>query len=346
MKQLGENCIIFIKGRKKWWELIFPFFCFVIALAIFYNAYEVLTTTSNPDFVEVILGWSFAALLFIVLGSVFGMVKDHYFDFEKQRYKIVKRVGIIGFGGWHGFNSLEYVSVFKNPNSDYEVNLWFNTNKYFTIHILNDKEEAIEAGRTLAKKLEISFHHGLNEQEFYVEEEAIVIPEDQRKIDAHFSQGRRPFWQTIIAASCYTAAIVILYLFYISSSIDLEGKKIILPIRMLELPFILITLGIGFSVVNDYLFDFQNKQFRIIHNIGPIRWGKWRRINSLDYISVFQKVEGKFEINLWYNKNRHINFYVFRSYNEAMSVGELLAKKLRINLVDASSPRDSKWIEL
>ena len=64
---------------------------------------------------------------------------------------------------------------------------------------------------------------------------------------------------------------------------------------MLELPFILITLGIGFSVVNDYLFDFQNKQFRIIHNVGPIRWGKWRRINSLDYISVFQKVEGKFD---------------------------------------------------
>lgn len=346
MEQLGENRVILIKGRKRWWELIFPFFCFVIVLSILYDAYEVLTSSFNPNFVEVILGWSFAALLFIVLGCVFGMVKDHYFDFENKRYKVVKRVGVIGFGHWHEFKSLEYVSVFENTSCDYEVNLWFNTNKYFSIHILDDRDEAIRAGSALAKKLKITFHNGSNEQEFYAEDETIPITEDEREIDAHFSQGRRPFWQTIIAAFFYTAAVVVLYLFYISSSIDFGEKKIILPIQMLALPIILISIGIGFSIVNDYLFDFQNKQFKIIHNVGPIRWGKWRTIKSLDYISVFQKVEGKFQINLWYNKNRHITFSVFRAYEDAMSAGKILAKKLRINLVDASNPRDSKWIEL
>lgn len=346
MKSRNDNEIIQVKGKKKWWKLIFPFFCFVVALAILYDGAEVLFTDPDSNFIAVILGWSFAASLFVILGCVFGMVKDHYIDFENGRYKIVKRVGVVSFGRWYNFKSLDYVSVFENVSYDYEINLWYNTNKYFSVHMLNDSDEAIEVGRALAKKLKISFHNGLNEQEFFYEDEAIPIPDDERKMDAHISQGRRPFWQTILAALFYTAAIVVLYMFYISSSFDFGEKKLILPFQMLELPIILISLGVALSVVNDYIFDFENKQFRIIHNVGPISWGKWRPIKSLDYISVFQKVEGKFQINLWYNTNKHINFSVFRNYDESMIAAKQLAKKLQIDLVDASDPRDSKWIEL
>ncbi|RDK88779.1 hypothetical protein [Marinirhabdus gelatinilytica] len=334
-----------VKGEKAWYALLFPFICFCIALGILYNVYEDLTLIKDDGYIDVIVGGSFPAFMFIVLGSVFGMVRDYHFDFEQKRYKIVKRVGIIGFGSWKPFKSLEYVSVFQNLDHKFEINLWYNANKHFFIDSYFFKKPAIEHAVALAKQLNIEYHNGLTNQQYTVEDDYVEpIPKDKRKIDAYFSQGNRPLWQTTIAALCFTLALVALYLFI--TGIDVERKTLKLPIRTIEIPIILFSCGIGFSTVNDYLFDLENNQFKIIHNIGPIKWGRWKLLSSLDYISVYQKRKGVFLINLWYNTNKHINLSGSTEYNKAMEVGGQLAAKLDIDLLDASDPHNTKWVEV
>ncbi|WP_432412004.1 hypothetical protein [Rasiella sp. SM2506] len=341
----NETNITIVRGKKAWYKLLFPFVCFCIALVILWDGYEVLNTKSDVSTIEVILGWPFAAMLFIILGTVFGMVRDYHFDFKNRRYKIVKRVGIIGFGSWKRFQNLEYVSVFENPETNFEINLWYDSNKHFFIDSCFDSKAAIKRATHLAKQLDIEFHNGMTNQQFVVGDiSTAFISKEKTKVDAYFTQGNRPFWHTVIAGACFTLSFVILYMVFLE--IELLNQRLRSIVNSIELLVMLMATGVRFSMVNDYLFDLENNQFRIIHNIGPIKWGKWRQLAQLDYISVYQKIEGQFQINLWYNTNKRINISGSNDFANALAIGEKLAKKLEIDLLDASDPHNSKWVEM
>ncbi len=342
---MNKNEIAIVKGKKAWYALVFPFACFCVALGVLWNGYEVLVSEKDVSFVEVVLGWSFAAFLFVILGVVFGMVRDYHFDFKRKRYKIIKRVGILGFGRWKQFHNLEYVSVFENPDSRFEINLWYDTTKHFYIDSYFFSEAAVKRARELAQQLNIEFHNGMTNQQFVMEDDtAAPIPKEQRKIDAYFSQGNRPLWQTIVAAFCFTVSSVVLYAMFFEIPVNNQNYR--LPLRSIEIVLLLMITGIRFSMVNDYLFDLENNQFKVIHVIGFIKWGTWKQLASLDYISVYQKKEGQFQINLWYNTNKHIHISGSNEYKSALNIGEQLAKKLQIELLDASDPHHKKWVEL
>ncbi|QIE59561.1 hypothetical protein G5B37_08300 [Rasiella rasia] len=338
--------ITIVRGKKAWYALVFPFICFCIALAILWNGYETMMSNKNIDLVGLVLGWSFGAGIFVVLGTVFGMVQDYYFDFNRKRYKIVKRVGVLGFGKWHSFKQLEYVSVFENPDGAFEINIWYNSNKHFFVDSFVKSASAIKFASKVANKLNIELHNAINNVHQHSGENDVAasISKEDRKIDAYFSHGNRPLWQTIIAALCFASALGLVYSFVMG--LDFVHKRGKWPLQIFEIVAILISAGVRFSIVNDYLFDLQHDQFKIIHNVGPIRWGKWRALKSVDYISVFQKNEGYFLINLWYNTNKHITLTASDDYSKGMEVGAKIAKQLNIALLDASNPRDSQWVDM
>lgn len=305
------------------------------------------TPTENMS-VGLFLSMSLLAILpLVVLGIVFSMVKDFHFDFVKKEYKIVKRVGPIGFGYWRNFESLDYISVFKNLDNLFEIKLWYNTNQHYSIDIYKNKQDAIIKAKELAKNLAIDLYtpdtdYGYVENESEPEE----IPEHLRVINAHISEGTRPLWQIIIAALFYTAAFVSLYLFYETFTLDLNQKRITAYFDIFKITGILIMLGISFSLVKDYQFDFKNNQYRIIKRVGPFRLGRWQNFQSLDYISVFKKNESKYVVNLWYNKNKHFSFGMSNRPETALYIGSELSKKLKIDLLDATDPHNSKWVTI
>jgi len=54
-----------------------------------------------------------------------------------------------------------------------------------------------------------------------------------------------------------------------------------------------------------------------------------------------------YEINLWYNRNKHFNIGTIDDFKLAIKQGKMIAKKLDIDLLDAATdPRDSKWVDL
>lgn len=160
------------------------------------------------------------------------------------------------------------------------------------------------------------------------------------------SQGERALWQLVIAALLYTGMFTCLYYFSTTFNIHDEVKKVKASLVFLELAIFLFLSGISFSIVRDYHFNIKEKKYKILFCIGPIRVGSWKTFENLNYISVFKNNKDKFEVNLWYNKNKHFNISTYGKQNFALLAGKHIAKKLNIDLLDATEPRNSKWVEI
>lgn len=80
-------------------------------------------------------------------------------------------------------------------------------------------------------------------------------------------------------------------------------------------------------------------------SIGPFTFRKrWKDLKKLEYISVF-KTENGYEVNLWYNKNKIINLFVFDNFDEVIKKAFFFAEKLDIDLLDARERGYHKWID-
>lgn len=115
---------------------------------------------------------------------------------------------------------------------------------------------------------------------------------------------------------------------------------------LIQIASVALLAAFYYSVIQTYYFDFKNNLYKHERAFLWFKLGKWNPLPELEYISVFQKEEGVFEINLWYIGNKHFKIYHMFDEEEAMETGKQLAKSLRIDLLDATVANDSKWVEL
>jgi hypothetical protein len=161
------------------------------------------------------------------------------------------------------------------------------------------------------------------------------------------SESDRPLWQIPIAALFFTMAFGII------------GYKIFFwattnnPLRLRLIDFegviYLSAIGTSFCSRKRIHIDISKSRFRPTLEIGPLKFGKWQTIKNYQYVSVFHQptIGGGyiFEVNLWYDKNKHFELYEENSYKEAFLIGYELSEELNIDLLDATVPNDFKWID-
>ena len=342
-----KNGIYITRGRMTVIRLIFPAFCFAFAVYMIYYGFNNASLMEPKDRFGPIFFGVMMAFLLTILGIVSGTVRDHHFDFLRKRYKIVKRVWFIGTGTWKPFRNIEYVSMYRNNDGKYEIKLWYNTNKNFSIEYFRSKKRAVKAGEQMAKDLAIDFYDGTDEQEIIYEDHKVEkIPEEKRRIHVEIYQPKRPFWQLLTATIFYILALLSVVLFIRSVIIAGDEEELIILPQVLEISWLFLIAAFSFSVLRDYKFDFKNNQYKEIYRLGPIRVGKWKKFSSIDYISVFRKREKKIIVNLWYNDNKRIKLAEYRNFNDAMFQGERVARSLKIDLLDAGDPHNTTWVKL
>lgn len=163
------------------------------------------------------------------------------------------------------------------------------------------------------------------------------------------SEGNRPWWQLIIAASLYTAIFYLLFLFF--STIKFSGKTNDLKgsLSIIELIIFLLPTALAFSVVRDFLFDLEKKKYKVEYCIGPFHIGKWTELPEIEYVSVFKQPlsngQFRYEANLWYQRNKHFNVYESETKEPAFEMGKQLSKVLNVKLLDATVPNKYKWVD-
>ena len=161
------------------------------------------------------------------------------------------------------------------------------------------------------------------------------------------SERPRPIWQIPIAAFFFTFATILL----LSLVYDLKFTEDDLKIAIKKLYSVmwLVSIGTGFCYKKQIQVDVKNSKFKPTIVIGPVKLGQWNTINNYKYVSVFLQplVDGTttFEVNLWYDHNKHFELYYVNDYTEAFLIGYELSEQLNIDLLDATVPNDFKWVD-
>ncbi|MCD2258008.1 hypothetical protein [Psychroserpens luteolus] len=160
------------------------------------------------------------------------------------------------------------------------------------------------------------------------------------------SERNRPIWQIPIAALCFTFAVYLIYSLITDVEWSMQNRRHIIDEYIFIV--IVITIGIGFCSQKRIHIDLKNSRFRPTVEIGNFKYGKWKTIHNYEYVSVFQQLlshGSTFEVNLWYDTNKHFQLYERDSFKDALIVGYHLSEELNIDLLDATNPRDSVWVD-
>ncbi len=161
------------------------------------------------------------------------------------------------------------------------------------------------------------------------------------------SEKQRSLWQRIIASLFFTAAIILLvYILYTSHWSD---DNLINIGHNIKGVIYLIGFGTAFSFHQSVYIDIKKSKFRQTYEIGPIKLGQWKTISNYEYVSIFHQPldDGNkiFEVNLWYDRNKHWELYEKYDYKEAFLIGYELSEILQIDILDATIPNNYRWID-
>ena len=163
-------------------------------------------------------------------------------------------------------------------------------------------------------------------------------------------EGNRPWWQRLIAALLYTVTFVLLLLFFTNFQFTLDTKMLKGSFGLLEISIFTFFNALAFSVVRDFVFDIENRRFKILYCVGPIELGSWRKLPEIEYVSVFKQLlaDGNYvyETNLWYQGNRHMEIYENLDKAMAFEMGREIAKILNVSLLDATVPNNYVWVDV
>lgn len=161
------------------------------------------------------------------------------------------------------------------------------------------------------------------------------------------SERNRPYYQTILSALLFTAAVAY-FIFYVYNAYWSDNTIRAIGYNF-EVVIYLFGAGVAFSFQKSIYINLKALQFRSTFEIGPIKLGKWKTVPNPQYVSIFKQplVDGNhiFEVNLWYQKNKHWELYEKHDYVEAYKIGFELAEELNIDLLDATTPNNFKWVD-
>ncbi|MCT4629201.1 hypothetical protein [Winogradskyella sp.] len=161
------------------------------------------------------------------------------------------------------------------------------------------------------------------------------------------SESNRPIWQIPIAALFFTLAFGLLaYTIYEVKFSNESVRSAIVDIKNIVF---LAAIGAGFSSQKRIYIDLEHSKFKPTIEIGPLKFGKWKQIYNYEYVSVFhqplQDGDYIYEVNLWYDRNKHFCLFEKNDYKEAFIIGYELSEELNIDLLDATVPNDYKWVD-
>lgn len=155
---------------------------------------------------------------------------------------------------------------------------------------------------------------------------------------------KKPFINRIIFAIIFASFFTfILYLIFARFDFT-NGDVIKISIYLFWLFGILLLMVVPLITRHYVHFNFSELKIKHSYEIGIFNYNeKWQNLEKLEYISVFQTVNG-FEVRLWYKKNKIINLFILDDFNEVLEKAYFFADKLNIDLLDARKRGYHKWI--
>ncbi|WP_044400766.1 hypothetical protein [Lacinutrix sp. Hel_I_90] len=122
--------------------------------------------------------------------------------------------------------------------------------------------------------------------------------------------------------------------------------------------FILCGMSVFFFYTDGSEIDLSSKTYRTFHSLFGFRFGQWKTLPDVEYVSVFKTAEINtvrslgaeanvksdiIQLNLFYNRNQKITAYRTKDEDDAFKVAGEIAQILNIDILDATQA-ESKWL--
>lgn len=122
--------------------------------------------------------------------------------------------------------------------------------------------------------------------------------------------------------------------------------------------FILCGMSVFFFSKDGSEIDLDSKTYRTFFSLFGYRFGKWKTLPDVEYVSVFKTAEintvrslgaeanvksDVIQLNLFYNRNQKITAYTTKYEADAFKIAREIAQILNIDILDATKS-ESKWL--
>jgi hypothetical protein len=161
------------------------------------------------------------------------------------------------------------------------------------------------------------------------------------------SKSERPFWHYIFAVVFFIVTLgLILYPLYLLYTLpDIATLKKEFGANIFKAVFTFV-IAIGFSINRTRYLNLEKEKLQTQFRIGFFKFSIYSSMPKLNYVSVFNNTGAEqFEVNLWYEGNRHFNIMDFEDPQLAMEYGKKFSEKLELDLLDAREKGNFKWVE-
>jgi len=157
----------------------------------------------------------------------------------------------------------------------------------------------------------------------------------------------QPSWQPLVAKTIVGIALFLLIL-AIYTAVD--ASENISPTRSFFISFEIILLvsvvGLALLIRRTTTLDLGNNRYKNEFNLGWIKRGEWLNLPRLDYVAVFSNEPEHFDVNLWYDRNKHITMFVCKDKHRAFDIACKIAIEQEIRLLDATVRKNKHYVNL
>jgi len=160
------------------------------------------------------------------------------------------------------------------------------------------------------------------------------------------TEGGLPLWKRIAVSGILTFIIFLIIRHFLNHSFSFSEEYLIGLIKSLEIPIYLMGVAIYLSITNNYYFDFYKKKYKKELSFLFFKYGKWKRLPELEYVSAFKNSHDEFEVNLWYYKNRHFKIAIYYDFDDAINAAYKISNTMNIDLLDATTRGDFKFVDI
>ena len=160
------------------------------------------------------------------------------------------------------------------------------------------------------------------------------------------SEGKKSRPEKIIAAFFYTVffflVVAVLYNVLIDESSWIFIQSIYAPLTG---ALFCLAFALNYSIEKTILIDLKKDKLIYRFSFGPYEHNQFSTVPKLEYVAVFKNIEGIYEVNLWFNGNKHYRMDHFDKSTEAFDFAKVVTSKLNLRLLDATKKGDTHWIE-
>ncbi|MEW5677507.1 hypothetical protein ABGT15_14445 [Flavobacterium enshiense] len=160
------------------------------------------------------------------------------------------------------------------------------------------------------------------------------------------SEGKRAWYEVFLATVFLSIFFYLLLscIYYITFDVSL-GPFVENLFLSCSIGLYSLAQALKFAVVKNILIDVDSDRLISRYLLGPFSHDVVKITPEFEYVSVFKNDKEYFETNLWYKGNKHYKMYAFEEKQPAMDFADDVARKLNIDLLDATEKGNSKWIE-